>query len=141
MGGVSTGRMHGRTVQGRAAFVLSGDVSLDNNGGFIQMAADFEADGALYDASAHTGIELDMCGNGERYDVRLRTDALTRPWQSFRTDVATTPDWQTVRLAFDQFAPHKTDAIFDLARLRRIGILAIGRVFHAQVALGGLRFY
>jgi len=29
----------------------------------------------------------------------------------------------------------------DLSRLRRIGIVAIGRAFRADVAVGGVRFY
>src|SRR6476661_7117755 len=41
-------------------------------------------DGGVVDASAWSGIELDVFGNGEEYGVHLRTDALTRPWQSYR---------------------------------------------------------
>lgn len=36
---------------------------------------------------------------------------------------------------------HKTDACFDPAHLRRIGILAIGREFQADVAIAGMRLY
>ena len=141
MGGISEGCLCKEMFRGRMASVLSGEVSLANNGGFIQMASDLRSNGAGFDASAWDGLELDVCGNGERYDVRLRTDQLTRPWQSFRTEIPTMHDWHTLRIGFDAFLPHKTDAFFDPTQLRRIGVLAIGREFHAQIAIAGLRFY
>lgn len=50
---------------GRAANVLRGHVSLENNGGFIQMATDLanlnkQGDGTV-DASNYDGIELEVC--------------------------------------------------------------------------------
>ena len=141
MGGVSEGRLREEMFRGRMASVLRGDVSLANNGGFIQMAFDLRSNGAVFDASSWDGLELDVCGNGELYDIRLRTDQLTRPWQSFRTEIPTVHDWHTLRIGFDTFTSHRTDAIFDPVQLRRIGVLAIGREFHALIAIAGLRFY
>lgn len=141
MGGVSNGVMRQEAYRGRHATVLHGDVSLDNNGGFIQIAFDLRADGKGFDASKWTGLELDVSGNGAQYDVRLRTDQLTRPWQSFRTDFTAPKEWQTLRLPFDTFVSHKTDALFDPAQLRRIGILAIGKEFRADVAVANVRLY
>ncbi len=138
MGGVSKGGMRQEMFRGRMAAVLRGDVSLDNNGGFVQIAFDLRPDGAGIDASHCDGIELNICGNGERYDIRLRTDQLTRPWQSFRTDFTASPEWQVVRIAFDTVVSHKTDALFDPAQLRRIGILAVGREFQAEVAVASV---
>ena len=141
MGGVSNGDMRQETYQGRKASVLYGDVSLDNNGGFIQIACNLGADENTFDASEWTGLELDVSGNGERYDIRLRTDQLTRPWQSFRTEFTAPQEWQTLLVPFDTFISHKTDAIFDPAQLRRVGILAVGREFKAHVAVAGIRLY
>lgn len=141
MGGVSTGGLSVETYQDRQATVLRGEVSLDNNGGFVQIAADLNPDGSLYDASAWHGIALEICGNDAAYDFRLRTDALNRPWQSFRTDFIAPDTWQTVRLPFAEVTPHKTDAQFDPARLRRIGILAIGREMRAEIAVASVHLY
>ncbi|WP_099826357.1 CIA30 family protein [Oceaniglobus indicus] len=139
MGGVSRGRLTDEPVSGRPAHRLTGDVSLENDGGFVQMAFDLCPDGGAFDASAFDGVEIDVIGNGEHYDLRLRTTDLVRPWQSFRTEFRATPEWQSLRLPFAAFAPHKTDAAFDPAALRRIGILGIGRVFHADVAVAAAR--
>ena len=141
MGGMSSGNIRAEVYQRRSANVLRGDVSLDNNGGFVQIAADLNADGRIYDASAWDGFELLICGNDTAYDFRLRTDALRRPWQSFRTDFIAPSTWQTVQLPFDQMIPHKTDAAFDPARLRRIGILAIGRAMRAEIAVAAVHLY
>lgn len=141
MGGVSEGRATQERVDGRAAVRLTGRVSLDNNGGFIQVAGDLSARGAVFDASAWTGIAFGSYGNGESYELRLRTDALRRPWQSFRAPFTAPARWVTHQLPFAQFEAHRTEAAFDPARLRRVGFLAIGREFDADLAIAGLRLY
>jgi len=140
MGGLSTGGLAHEMVKGRSAARLTGQVSLDNNGGFVQMAFDL-AGGRGMDASGVAGIEIETCGNGEAYDLRLRTDRLTRPWQSFRAEFTAPEQWEVIRLPFVHFAPHRTDASFDPAGLRRIGVLAIGRVFEADVAIARIALY
>ena len=140
MGGVSKGTMVRDAVAGRPAIRMRGDVSLENNGGFLQIALDLSPDGTIFDASAWSGIELDVFGNGEEYGVHLRTDALNRPWQSYRQSFKANAEWRTVHLPFDHFVPHRTDILLDVHRLRRIGLVAIGRAFLADLALGGLRF-
>ncbi len=141
MGGVSSGGITAATVAGRPATRLTGDVSLDNNGGFVQMAFDLLPDGSAFDASDWAGISLDVMGNGEVYDLRLRTSDLTRPWQSYRTEIEATPDWTTITLPFTSFERHRTDAPFDASKLRRVGVLGIGREFRADVAVAGVQLY
>jgi hypothetical protein len=140
MGGVSKGTMAREAIAGRAAIRMRGDVSLENNGGFIQIALDLSPDVGSVDASAWSGIELDVCGNDEQYGVHLRTDALWRPWQSYRQAFTACAEWRTVQLPFDGFVPYRTDIPLDTHRLRRIGLVAIGRAFSSDLALGGLRF-
>ena len=135
MGGRSSGTLTRETVQGREAWRLQGTVSLENNGGFIQMAADVPG------ASGFTGIELSATGNGETYNIHLRTSDLTRPWQSYRQSFIAGPEWETHRIPFADFAPHRTEAPLDLSRLRRIGIVAIGREFEADVSVANVAFY
>ena len=140
MGGVSKGTMVRDAIAGRPAIRMRGDVNLENNGGFVQIALDLSPGGGVVDADAWSGIELDVFGNGEEYGVHLRTDALTRPWQSYRQIFTADAEWRTVQLPFDHFVPHRTDVLLDTHRLRRIGVVAIGRAFSCDLALGGLRF-
>lgn len=141
MGGRSRGDMRYETVAGRPAVRLVGTVSLANNGGFLQIALDLAANGGTLDASAWDGIELDVFGNGEPYNLHLRTADVVRPWQSYRATFDAPATWTTRRLPFAGFAPHRLEAPFDPTRLRRLGIVAIGRAFHADIAVGGLRFF
>jgi hypothetical protein len=46
-----------------------------------------------------------------------------------------------VRLAFADFVPHRIQVPLDVRRLRRIGLVAIGRAFAADLAVGGARFF
>ncbi len=141
MGGVSEGAVTKAEIAGRPATRLVGRVSLENNGGFVQMAFDLQSEGGALDASDFTGIEIEVFGNGEKYDLRLRTTALTRPWQSFRTDFVAPAEWTTLRIPFSEIVPNKTDARFDAADLRRIGILGYGREMEADVAIAAIRLY
>jgi len=141
MGGVSTGTVSEETFEGRGAAVLRGEVSLDNDGGFVQMAFDLHEHNASEDVSLWDGIEVTVWGNGETYDLRVRTTQLTRSWQSFRTEIPTKPEWQTLRIPFEKLIAHRVDAVFDPICLRRIGIVAIGHEFSALVAVSSIGFY
>ncbi|MFL4468386.1 CIA30 family protein [Tateyamaria armeniaca] len=140
MGGVSRGQATRETVDGRNATRLTGNVSLDNNGGFVQIAFDL-AGGDDFDGSAYAGITFDVRGNGATYDLRVRTRALDRPWQSFRTNFEAPAEWTTVCVPFKALVPHRTDATFDPATLRRIGILAVGQEMQADIAVSSIALY
>ena len=141
MGGVSSGSLSVESVADRKALRLRGQVSLENNGGFLQLALDLAADGSPVDASAWAGLEVDVYGNGARYNLHLRTADVRRPWQSYRQSFTAAPTWRTERLPFEAFEPHRLDVPLDLTTLRRIGIVAIGRAFEADIAVGGVRFF
>lgn len=141
MGGVSRGQITYSAADGDPVCRLTGAVSLENNGGFVQMAFDLAEGGASVDASGWTGLELELRGNGEVYDLRLRTAQLTRPWQSFRTSFVAPQEWAVLHFPFDTFEPHRTDAPFDATALRRVGILGIGRRFTADVSVRSVAFY
>ncbi len=141
MGGCSDGRVRRETVQGRPAMRMTGRVRLENNGGFLQIALNLRPDGRTVDARGWTGIALDVLGNGETYNLHLRTADVQRPWQSYRHGFTAAPAWTTVVCPFTDFAAHRIDAPLDLSRLRRIGLVAIGRAFDADLAVGGVRFY
>lgn len=139
MGGVSRGSMtHDSRVE-RPCIALRGHVSTANNGGFIQIALDLDPSQRV--AADYDGIRITVAGNGESYNLHLRTSALTMPWQSFRSTFAAQSDWQDLYLPFDGFSAYRTTAALDPAALRRIGIVAIGREFDAELCLASIAFY
>jgi hypothetical protein len=141
MGGVSRGAISDVVLKGRKATCMCGNVSIANNGGFIQLALDLSPEAGSFDAGRFAGIELDALGNGEEYGVHLRSTDLTRPQQSYRHDFRATQEWKTLKFPFAQFRPHRTDISINTTRLRRIGLVAIGREFTAMLGIARLAFY
>jgi hypothetical protein len=139
MGGVSQETITLTEIDGRRCLRLTGDVRLENNGGFIQMALDLTPEGQTLDASAYTGVLMVARGNGESYGVHLRTPDCVRPWQSYRAGFIAAPEWQEIKLPFDRFEPHRLTAPLDVRHLRRVGLVAIGRAFHADLAVSMVR--
>jgi hypothetical protein len=139
MGGVSRGDMAYLTVHGESCIGLRGTVSTDNNGGFVQIVR--ELDEADPSAEGFSGITLEVVGNGERYNLHLRTSDLWLPWQSYRAAFATSSAWTRVYLPFSEFEPYRTGVPLHLGKLRRIAVVAIGRDFDADVCVKGLALY
>ena len=129
MGGVSEGTLALTDLDGRLALRLTGRVSLENDGGFLQMARDMDP------APRAAGIALTLRGCGQGYNLHLRTRDLDRPWQSFRAPLPTDGTWQEHRIRWADLAPHRTEARFDPATLCRLGLVAIGQEMEADLAL------
>jgi hypothetical protein len=140
MGGVSSGSLVPTKVAGRPCLRLGGAVSLENNGGFVQASLDLSPAGTL-DARDFHGIELDVYGNGEHYNLHLRTLDTRIVWQSYRASFMAEPCWHTVRLPFTEFRPYRIDQPLDLQCLRRLGVVAIGRTMQANLCIARIVLY
>ena len=109
MGGVSTGQLTFDIVDNRRCMRLSGDVRLENNGGFVQIALDIN-EGQAIKTGGYKGFLLDIYGNAEEYNMHLRTDETQRPWQSYRATFQALPSWQTI------FCPSQSSNLIALQR-------------------------
>lgn len=141
MGGISKASISLDTINGLRCIRLQGEVRLENNGGFVQASLDLAPEGAVLDASEYTGVRLVVRGNGEDYSVHLRTPDSVRPWQSYRAHFKTTSDWKTIELPFKSFAPYRLEVPLNIKRLRRLGLVAIGRAFTADLAVAEVSLY
>jgi monofunctional biosynthetic peptidoglycan transglycosylase len=122
MGGVSIGRADIR--EGKLHF--TGELSLENNGGFAQVYSTTEAAGF----SAHKGIRLRVKGDGRVYQFRLQSDARFRGSRiaygsSFSTQAG---QWTEVSLPFSSFNPtYRGQALsgppLNLSSIRQIAFL------------------
>lgn len=140
MGGISNGQLLPAVIAKENCLHLTGAVSLANNGGFLQASLDL-SESAFFDASSYQGIEIDVYGNGEIYNMHLRTRDTQIVWQSYRASFQTQPNWQHIRLAFSDFSPYRIVTPLNRSCLRRLGIVAIGREIQADIAFANLRFY
>ena len=145
MGGLSSGQLTLDNYKSKNCLRMRGDVTTENNGGFLQMAlslSDLPRSGHdAFDASAYSGVELEVSGNNESYNIHFRTSGLWFPWQSYRSSFTASDNWQVLRIPFASLQPYKTTQAFSQNKLIRIGLVAIGREFKADLCLARISFY
>jgi hypothetical protein len=141
MGGVSDATSGLETIEGRRCLRLRGKVSLENNGGFIQVALPLSPDGRPLNAAEFRGVRVWAHGNGRTYHIHLRTAQTRLPWQYFSAGFEAGPGWRPFELPFDRFEPENLRAKLDTRGLERIAIVAIGEAFEADIAVSRLEFY
>jgi hypothetical protein len=132
MGGVSVARVARELREGEVCDCLSGAVSLAQRGGFVQMKWPLERGLNAGDAQ---GMYLEVWGNGQAYNLHLRTRQLWLPWQSYRASFIAQPTWQRIFLPFDQFEGHKTQSRLNVSGITKVAVLAIGREFDAEICV------
>ncbi len=99
MGGVSESLVTVDTNMRRLSF--SGDLSLDNNGGFASTRSQW----TTYDLSGFDGIALRVRGDGNTYRFRVRTED-TGPGIAYTSLFKTQPGtWQEVYIPFSEMVP------------------------------------
>jgi hypothetical protein len=141
MGGVSTAEWNYETIDGRRCIQLRGDVSLANNGGFVQIALPLTRDGWPFDASLFKGVRIWARGNGEAYYIHLRSGDSRLPWQYYGAEFVADRSWQKFDIPFSDFVPEGLGAELRPDRLVRIAVVAIKKEFKADIAVARLEFY
>jgi hypothetical protein len=140
MGGESSGNLSLDRVDNRPCLRLHGNVSLENKGGFIQAALDVGGTIAS-DASGYQGMVLEVYGNDQHYNVHLRTADVWLPWQAYRASFLAPSRWRAIYVPFEAFTGYRIGKKLNLGRLERIGLVAIGRAFTADLCIAKLAFY
>jgi hypothetical protein len=97
MGGLSKGRFQ-LNNEGHATF--SGNVSLENNGGFSSVQWNFDP----IDVSPYSTFVVRLCGDGKRY--LLLTEAGPGDRHYYQAEFQTGTDWQTLEIPFKDMTPH-----------------------------------
>lgn len=142
MGGVS--QMQTRIEGGGpdARLRLTGEVSLKNNGGFIQVRLPLTPTGRPFDAGGYTGIALRVRGRESGYYVHLRTTRTVFPWSLYAQGFPVTGQWSTVYLPFTEFrSENMARSELDPRKLVSVGIVAAKREFRADLEVDWIAFY
>ncbi len=140
MGGVSEGQLSLDEIAGRRCVRMRGEVKLDNNGGFVQSTLNL-SNQTTQNIEAYSGLMLEVYGNNEEYNMHLRTSDIWLPWQSYRASFTAPPEWKTIYIPFSQFKPYRIRKALNIKNLKRIGIVAIGREFNADLCIGKIGLY
>ena len=139
MGGVSSGKALLKK-SGPDNFVrIQGNVSTDNNGGFIQIRHNLKK--PLEDKIK--GIRLKVRGNGENYYIFIRTRSTLLPWQFYNLEFPTSKKWSIVELQFIKFKRSSSfiRKTFKSSSIKSIGIVAYGRDHSAKVDISEIDFF
>ncbi len=135
MGGVSDAEFSRASVAGKDCVRLTGRVTRDSGGGFIQMALDVGSRGASFDGSAYAGVEFLVYGNDEDYNCHIRTADCGWYDQSYRVTFRAESRWQRLRFAWPDFKANGVKAPLDPSKLQRIALLGWMRDFMADISL------
>jgi len=138
-GGVSEGGAEFITDDGTAYVRLTGTVSTENNGGFLQVRH-LLPQGL---PAGTEGLKLDMRGNGEAYYVFLRTREMTRPWHFYNATFQSAAEWSQVRIPLAEFE-RSHDFLsnpIDPQSVISIGFVAYGRDHSADLSVASVGVY
>lgn len=139
MGGVSEGSLSFRQEDSQTFAHMTGAVSTENNGGFIQ----FRADVKNIDKKQVQGVFLNVRGNSEKYYIHLRTSGTLMPWHYYSSDFVADKSWQTIQLPMDSFLPSSgwlRNAVKPTS-IKSLGVVAFGRDHKADIQVAEIGFY
>ena len=139
MGGISQGRAGVEAEGGEAFLHLTGTVSTENRGGFIQARRDLP-DGLPADTM---GVALLTRGDGQQYFLHLRTTGTILPWQYYQAPFTPGPDWGEIRVPLSAFTASGAllRATPRAGDIRSIALVAYGRDHLADVSLARITLY
>jgi hypothetical protein len=121
---------------------MTGTVSLENNGGFIQVRLPLVNRGS-YDASEYKGIEITVRAKPGTYYIHLRNSNTMFPWQYYKSDLDIREEWTTIRIPWSEFGSGDYGRMRELRvdKLKSIAIVAGLTEFEAQIDVANISFY
>ena len=96
MGGVSSSKI---STGENDVLVFSGNVSLENNGGFASLRSPIDD----YDLSAYEGFLIKVKGDGKNYYLSFRQTKYFTGFNFTRRFQTEKDKWQTIKLPFNEF--------------------------------------
>jgi len=140
MGGRSDMQVGYRDSDAGPVLAMTGQVRLENRGGFIQARLPLDPDGGSFDAGAWQGLRIKVRGTPGPYFVHLRTRQTWQPWQYFRAPIEVGPEWREQFIPFEAFEGRATWRRLDTRALKSIGVVAYGEAFEAELEVARLEF-
>lgn len=142
MGGVSDGQVNleqdGEMYYAR----LTGKVSTRNNGGFIQLRSGVSFINSEKDGKNLQGVRLNVRGNGETYEIHITTNDRTYRGDYYSATFKANSDWKMIDLPFNKFKRKRSNNTkLDAQNITRLGIVAYGREYVADISVSTIEFY
>ena len=140
MGGVSTGNFNVEEVEGSKCYRMTGNVSTQNNGGFIQIRSKLFPE---IKSNDYSGIYIKVYGNEKNYNLHLRTGLTLAPWQYYSFTFYSNKNWKEIKAPFSEFKKsnfYQPKSILG-QNIKSIGLVAGFDNFKSDICLGEIGFY
>ena len=132
-------------AEGRNALRMRGNVSLENNGGFIQVRLPLGSSGKPFDAGRYTGIAVTARTEaeiGDGYYIHLRTPRTVFPWAYYAAPLPVSGDWQRIEVPFSAFqSEFMVKNKLNKNKLLSVAIVAAKKQFSADIYVSRVEFY
>ena len=130
MGGISSGNYIFLDENEINFLRMTGEVSLANNGGFIQVRKKIGKNKVIF-----KGINLNARGNNSDYYVHIRTNFTLLPWQYYQAKFSVTREWEVHHLDLKDFKrsgillPRKINP----KNIKSLALVAFGREYKVKL--------
>ena len=144
MGGRSDMVVGIKHEDGHPYLSMTGNVSLANNGGFIQARLLLKGDGrSSFDGSRYSGIRLSARGRGDDYYIFLRTTGNMMPWSFFMARLPVTEGWQEISIPWQSFKKGDFGSFspLNISKLASLAVVAYKKAFEASLDVGRVSLY
>ncbi len=140
MGGLSQGQAVISNVANENCYHMTGNVTTENNGGFIQIRNQLKP---TISTKKYSGIYFKVYGNDENYSIHVRTALTMAPWQYYKYSFSTEEKWNEIRAPFNEFKKSNAYQPSDLVgqNIKSIGLVAGFKDFDADICLSEIGFY
>ena len=138
MGGVSIGKYEFKEENKIKFLRMTGKVSLENNGGFIQVRREVIREKPM----PFKIISLNARGNNLDYYVHLRTIFTVLPWQYYQAKFKVSKNWKTFKLSLTNFKksgvllPNKINT----NHIKSIALVAFGKEHEVELDVSQIDF-
>tara|TARA_B100001123_G_C15067201_1_gene930124 strand:- start:321 stop:821 length:501 start_codon:yes stop_codon:yes gene_type:complete len=140
MGGKSSGKVNIDYIEGIKCYRMTGNVTTENNGGFIQMRVQIQPP---IPSNEYKGIYLKVFGNNLKYAVHIRTPYTKLPWQYYNAKFLAKNKWEKISLPFMNFKKSNfyQPKQFNYHKIKTIGVVAGFNNFKADISVSEIGFY
>ena len=138
MGGVSFGKKELLFEDKKQYLRMTGFVSLDNNGGFIQVRHKL-----IDKVRSANGIKINARGNNKKYRIHIRTKFTLLPWQYYSATFNVNKNWEIIKIDFNEFIRSGTllPKTFNVGHINSLAVVAYGEEYKVRIDLSELNFY